>query len=43
MINFELEQKIISIGNCKIGGQPGDDPIVMIGTVFYTKDAALKK
>ncbi|MFX1395020.1 MAG: hypothetical protein ACFFAH_15815 [Promethearchaeota archaeon] len=42
MLNFELEQKVITIGNCKVGGQPGDNPIVMIGTVFYTKHAALK-
>jgi tetrahydromethanopterin S-methyltransferase subunit H len=41
MLNFEIEQKISHIGNVKIGGQPGENPIVMIGTVFYTKHAAL--
>ena len=41
MLNFETKQKIIEIGNVKFGGQPGENPIVMIGTVFYVKHAAL--
>ncbi|MHA2326622.1 MAG: hypothetical protein ACXACB_14540 [Promethearchaeota archaeon] len=41
MLNFETEQKIIQIGNLKIGGQPGENPIAMVGTVFYTNHAAL--
>lgn len=41
MLNFETEQKVIQIGNVKFGGQPGENPIVMIGTVFYAKHAAL--
>jgi len=41
MLNFENEQKIVEIGNVKLGGQPGENPIVMIGTVFYAKHAAL--
>ncbi|MEE9376415.1 MAG: hypothetical protein V3V33_00080 [Candidatus Lokiarchaeia archaeon] len=41
MLNFEKEQKIFEIGNIKLGGQPGENPIVMIGTVFYAKHAAL--
>lgn len=41
MLEFESEQKIIQIGNIKLGGQPGENPIVMIGTVFYAKHAAL--
>ncbi|MFX1374623.1 MAG: hypothetical protein ACFFA0_02315 [Promethearchaeota archaeon] len=41
MLNFETEQKISQIGEVKVGGQPGENPIVMIGTVFYTKHAAL--
>jgi len=36
-----MEQQVIQIGNIKIGGQPGENPIVMIATVFYTKHAAL--
>ncbi len=41
MLEFESEQKTIQIGNIKLGGQPGENPIVMIGTVFYAKHAAL--
>ena len=41
MLNFDKEQKVIQIGNVRLGGQPGINPIVMIGTVFYAKHAAL--
>ncbi len=41
MLEYQKEQKVASIGNIKIGGQPGENPIVMIGTVFYAKHAAL--
>jgi tetrahydromethanopterin S-methyltransferase subunit H len=41
MLNFEKEQKVIKIGSLQIGGQPGENPVVMIATVFYTKHAAL--
>jgi tetrahydromethanopterin S-methyltransferase subunit H len=41
MLNFENEQKVFTVGDVKFGGQPGENPIVMIGTVFYTKHAAL--
>lgn len=41
MLNYEQDQKIVEIGNLKIGGKPGENPTVMIGTVFYSKHAAL--
>lgn len=41
MLDFKTEQKVIQIGNVKIGGQPGENPIVMVGTVFYAKHPAL--
>ncbi len=41
MLNFETEQKVIQIGNVKLGGQPGENPVVMIGSVFYTAHEAL--
>ncbi|MHA1342832.1 MAG: hypothetical protein ACTSQG_02500 [Promethearchaeota archaeon] len=41
MLAFKKEQKVIEIGNLKIGGQPGENPIVLIGTVFYAKHSAL--
>ncbi len=41
MLNFEKEQKVVEIGDIKIGGQPGVNPIVLVGTVFYDKHPAL--
>jgi tetrahydromethanopterin S-methyltransferase subunit H len=41
LYNYETEQKVLEIGNVKIGGQPGENPIVAIGTVFYANHAAL--
>jgi len=41
MLNFETEQKVFQIGNVKLGGQPGENPIVMVGSVFYTNHEAL--
>ncbi len=41
MLNFESEQKVAQIGEVRIGGQPGENPIAMVGTVFYTKHKAL--
>ncbi len=41
MLKFDKEQEIYEIGNIKIGGQPGENPITLIGTVFYKNHAAL--
>ena len=41
MLNFEKEQKVVEIGNVKLGGQPGENSVVLIGTVFYTGHKAL--
>jgi len=38
LFRFEKEQKIVDIGGVKIGGQPGQLPTVMIGSIFYYKD-----
>jgi tetrahydromethanopterin S-methyltransferase subunit H len=35
MSRFEKEQKIFEIGKVKIGGQPGELPTVLIGSIFY--------
>ncbi|MGQ9642079.1 MAG: tetrahydromethanopterin S-methyltransferase subunit H family protein [Candidatus Bathycorpusculaceae bacterium] len=37
MFRFEKEQKIFDIANVKVGGQPGQLPIVLIGSIFYHK------
>jgi len=36
MIRFSSTQKIFEIGKIKIGGQPGELPKVLIGTIFYS-------
>ncbi len=41
MLSFETEQKVMQIGKNRIGGSPGQNPIAMIGTVFYANHAAL--
>jgi len=41
MLNFEKEQKVVEIDKVKMGGQPGENPPVMIGTVFYSSHSAL--
>lgn len=41
MLNFEKEQKVAQIGKTKIGGNPGENPIAMVGTVFYSSHSAL--
>jgi tetrahydromethanopterin S-methyltransferase subunit H len=41
MLKFDKEQKVIEVGNVKLGGQPGVNPVVMIGTVFYAAHKAL--
>ena len=37
MLNFESEQKIFEIGNVKVGGQPGELPTVLVGSIFYDR------
>ncbi|MBD3207647.1 hypothetical protein GF319_15060 [Candidatus Bathyarchaeota archaeon] len=38
MFNFKAHQKIFDIGDVKIGGLPGVNPTVMIGSIFYKND-----
>ncbi|WP_287589023.1 tetrahydromethanopterin S-methyltransferase subunit H [Candidatus Borrarchaeum sp.] len=38
MFKFENEQKIFHIGDVEVGGQPGELPTVLIGTIFYHGD-----
>lgn len=35
MFRFEKEQKIFDVGKVKIGGQPGELPTALIGSIFY--------
>ncbi|WP_287589016.1 hypothetical protein [Candidatus Borrarchaeum sp.] len=38
MLKFEKPQEIFRIGNVEIGGQPGELPTVLVGSIFYYKD-----
>ncbi|MBU2617910.1 MAG: tetrahydromethanopterin S-methyltransferase subunit H, partial [Euryarchaeota archaeon] len=35
MFRFQKEQEIVDIAGVKIGGQPGELPTVLAGTIFY--------
>lgn len=38
MNKFSMEQKRLKIGNVEIGGQPGELPTVLMGSIFYRGD-----
>ena len=38
MRRFEREQKTVTIGKVVLGGQPGELPTVLIGSIFYDRD-----
>ncbi|MEM1586227.1 MAG: tetrahydromethanopterin S-methyltransferase subunit H [Candidatus Bathyarchaeia archaeon] len=42
MFRFSKEQIIFEIGGVKVGGQPGMNPTVMIGSIFYRGDKIVK-
>lgn len=42
MFKFQKEQEIINIAGVKIGGQPGELPTVLAGTIFYDKHEIVK-
>ena len=42
MLRFEKEQKVYDIAGLKVGGQPGEYPTVMIGSIFYKGDRIVK-
>ncbi len=35
MWKFKAKQKIVEIGGIKLGGNPGENPTVLIGSIFY--------
>jgi tetrahydromethanopterin S-methyltransferase subunit H len=42
MFKFNKEQKVFEISGVKIGGQPGELPTVMIGSIFYHRHKIVK-
>jgi tetrahydromethanopterin S-methyltransferase subunit H len=41
MFRFEKEQKVFDFAGTKIGGQPGDNPPLLIASMFHNKDRIL--
>lgn len=42
MFTFEAEQEVYDINGVKLGGQPGENPTVMVGSIFYKGDDLLE-
>jgi tetrahydromethanopterin S-methyltransferase subunit H len=42
MFRYEVEQKVCNIGGVKVGGQPGENPPLMIGNMFQKGDRILE-
>ncbi len=42
MFRFAEDQLVFEIGGVKIGGQPGENPTVMIGSIFYKGDKLIQ-
>ncbi|MEA3323799.1 MAG: tetrahydromethanopterin S-methyltransferase subunit H, partial [Euryarchaeota archaeon] len=37
MFRFDKEQKVFDLGGTTIGGQPGEYPTVLFGSMFYNR------
>ncbi|TAK36950.1 MAG: tetrahydromethanopterin S-methyltransferase subunit H, partial [Chloroflexota bacterium] len=35
MFEFAHEQKVCTVGNVRVGGRPGENPTVLIGSMFF--------
>jgi len=42
MLRFKTEQKVFRIGNIKMGGQPGENPPVLISNMFQKGDVLIE-
>jgi tetrahydromethanopterin S-methyltransferase subunit H len=42
MFKFQKEQQVFDVGGVKIGGQPGQLPTVMVGSIFYSGHKLVK-
>ncbi len=43
MFRLSGEQKVFRVGNAAVGGQPGENPTLMVGTMFYSGHGILEK
>src|SRR6056297_430705 len=41
MFTFDEEQEVFEIGGVTLGGQPGEHPTAMVGSIFYKGDSIL--
>lgn len=41
MFRLKTEQKVFKIGDIKVGGQPGENPPLLIASMFHNKDRVL--
>ena len=42
MFKFTKDQRVFDISGVKVGGQPGQNPTVMVGSIFYFKHKIVK-
>jgi len=42
MFKFKKEQTVFEIAGVKVGGQPGENPTAMIGSIFYKGDKVIQ-
>lgn len=42
LFKFKAEQKVYQVGKVKVGGQPGEYPRLLVGTIFYTGHKIVK-
>ena len=42
MFRFKTEQKVFEVAGVRFGGQPGENPIVLVGSMFYSKHRIVK-
>lgn len=42
MFTFEADQEVYDVSGVKIGGQPGEHPTAMVGSIFYKGDRVLE-
>ena len=38
MYSFMKDQRVVEVRGVKFGGQPGENPTVLFGTVFYGRE-----
>ena len=42
MLLFEREQRVFRVGGVEVGGQPGELPTVLVGSMFYDRHSIVK-